>query len=136
MERLRTLSGEPQNDERARMNAELARSEAMQGENANADAPRMTVGLLPFRLATCGLAATTDGPRPSRRRRGSATQLRGARETLPADAGHHRGEDQGAPNGDACPPSAETSVRLIGPTCFRMRRSATPRLGQAAAGAF
>jgi hypothetical protein len=56
----RALSCEQLNDERSRLNAELARIEAMQRENANADAAFMTVGLILFWPALFGLAATTD----------------------------------------------------------------------------
>lgn len=56
----RALSCEQLNDERSRLHAELARIEAMQRENANADAAFMAVGLVLLWPALFGLAATTD----------------------------------------------------------------------------
>lgn len=56
----RALSCEQLNDERSRLNTELARIEAIQRENANADAAFMTVGMILFWPALFGLAATTD----------------------------------------------------------------------------
>lgn len=56
----RALACEQLNEERSRVNAELARIEAMQRENAKADAAFMTVGLVLLWPALFGLAATTD----------------------------------------------------------------------------
>lgn len=56
----RALTCEQLNEERSRVGAELARIEAMQRENANADAAFMTVGLVLLWPALFGLAATTD----------------------------------------------------------------------------
>ncbi|WP_439579441.1 hypothetical protein [Elioraea sp.] len=56
----RGMSCEQLNDERARVQSELARLTALQRENANADAAMMTVGLVLLWPALLGLAATTD----------------------------------------------------------------------------
>lgn len=87
-------------EERIRLDGEVARVANLQRENANADAALLTVGLIIFWPALIGMAATTD-------RREELGRLRGEHEAVQAALREH--------NCPVPPPSAAAPAEAATP---------------------